>query len=120
MIKAFCMYRLKDGVSRDDYARWSREVDQQIVPRLEGVIRFETYDIHMLDDSGLSQADGPLFDYVDDIELEDWETYKKSLQSPAGAEVVRQWLTFADESSVHIILGHRIVAGIDVLSDVTA
>lgn len=119
MVKVFCMYRLKDGVTREDYERWSREVDQQIIPRLDGCTRFETYAIDAADDSineGNRQA---AYDYIDDIEVESWEAWQASLTGPAGAEVVRQWLTYADLDSVTIVYGHRVVGGIEVLEGVS-
>jgi hypothetical protein len=114
MVKVFVMYRLKDGVNSEDYAKWSREIDQQIIPRLRGVIRFETYAIDAADQV-ISAEKTARYQYIDDIEVEDWDIWQASLSTPAAAEVVRQWLEFADESTIHIVYGHRIIGGIDVL-----
>ena len=40
MIKVFVMYKLKPGVSLEDYWKWSIEVDQKITPFQPGVYRF--------------------------------------------------------------------------------
>ena len=41
MHKIFVMYKLKSGVSLDQYKAWLNEIDQPITPCQPGMIRFE-------------------------------------------------------------------------------
>ena len=63
MHKIFVMYRLKGGVTMEQYKTWSREIDQRITPGQPGMIRFEVYAIE-----GAEKGD-PFVQVVEDIAL---------------------------------------------------
>jgi hypothetical protein len=101
--KVFVMYRLRDGVTIDQYAEWSRTVDQQTTPRQPAVVRFEPYRIE-----GAEHGEPP-FAIVEDIEVESWEQWMKTVENEAMERVVSDWTKLADEASAVHIYGSRIV-----------
>jgi len=102
MIKVFVMYKLKSGVSIEDYWKWSIELDQKITPFQPGVYRFEVYAIE-----GAETGESP-YQIVESIEVESFEQWQKVLKSEAMKEVVTTWPNYADESTTKLIYGNKI------------
>lgn len=103
MQKVFVMYKLRPGVSLEDYTRWSREVDQAITPSQKGCIRFEVYAIE-----GEENGGEPQYQIVEDIEVESWDTWQKTLKGEGMAVVAEGFPEYADESTVQLIYGSRV------------
>jgi hypothetical protein len=101
--KIFVMYNLREGVTLEDYKKWSREVDQQITPRQAPVNRFETYEIKGADPGE------PKFTIVEDIEVESWEAWNAAVEGEGMKRIVADWPTLADESSAMTLYGARIL-----------
>ena len=101
--KIFVMYNLREGVTLDDYKKWSREVDQQITPRQAQVNRFETYEIKGADPGE------PKFTIVEDIEVESWEAWNAAVEGEGMKRIGADWPTLADESSAMTLYGARIL-----------
>lgn len=104
MHKVFVMYRLRPGVTMDEYVRWSSEVDQRITPSQRGCIRFEVYAI-----DGSEDGSEPAYQIVEDIEVESWEVWQQTLQGEGMAVVANDFPKYADESTVQLIYGHRVL-----------
>ena len=102
MQKIFLMYNLKKGVSMEDYKKWSREVDQQITPKQEGVNKFEVYEI-----KGAEKGTPPC-QIAEDIDVESWEKWQEVLKSKGMERVVREWNRYGDASTVVSIWGNKI------------
>jgi hypothetical protein len=107
MQKVFVMYKLKEGVSLDDYIKWSQEVDQRITPGQPGMIRFEVYAIEGQDGSG-----EPVYHIVEDQEVTSWEEWEKTVAGDGMAYIRETFSLFADESTVTTIYGSRIVSSL--------
>jgi len=104
MHKIFVMYRLKKGVTMDQYKQWSKEIDQRITPGQPGMIRFEVYEI-----KGADKGE-PFVEVVEDIEVEDYDAWMKTCTERGMAYVQETVARLIDESTLKIIYGKRIVA----------
>lgn len=102
MIKVFVMYKLKMGVSLEDYWKWSIELDQKITPFQPGVYRYEVFTIE-----GAKKGESP-YQIVEEIEIESFEQWQEVVNSEAMKEVVKTWQNYADESSVKTIYGKKV------------
>jgi hypothetical protein len=106
MQKVFVMYRLKDGVSMDQYKAWSREIDQRITPGQPGMIRFEVYAIE-----GAEKGE-PFVQVVEDIEVEDAREWFATANKPGMAYVQETIAGLVDFSTLQVIYGSRIVSAL--------
>lgn len=106
MQKIFVTYNLKPGVTLEQYTKWSHEVDQRITPGEKGVIRFEVYVIE-----GVISGK-QTYQIIEDIEVEDYQTWEKSMNGP-GMDYVRETFpVFADADSMNMVYGSKIVAAL--------
>jgi hypothetical protein len=104
MHKIFVMYKLKPGVTMEQYKQWSKEVDQRITPGQPGMIRFEVYEI-----KGAEKGE-PSFQVVEDAEVEDFDAWLETCRKPGMAYVQETVAKLIDESTLQVIYGERIVA----------
>jgi hypothetical protein len=102
MQKVFVMYKLKPGVTLEQYREWSVTLDQVITPFQPGVVRFEVYAIQ-----GALEGEPP-YTIVEDVEVDDWETWVKVTQSEGMKRVAETWGDYGDESTLVMIHGEKI------------
>jgi hypothetical protein len=102
MEKVFVMYKLKPGVTIEEYRKWSISLDQKVTPFQPGVHRFEVYEI-----AG-SDKGAPAYQIVEDIDVESWETWQKVTASEGMKEVMKTWGKYGDESTIMAIYGKKI------------
>ena len=102
MKKVFVMYRLKPGVSVEEYRKWSISLDQKVTPFQHGVYRFEVYEI-----KGAEKGESPYM-VVEDIDVDSWEAWQKVVESDEMKEVVKTWSDYGDESTLVTIYGEKI------------
>lgn len=103
MKKVFVSYRLKPGVSLDQYESWSKEIDQRITPGQSGIIRFEVYRIE-----GTDKGE-PFCQVVEDIEVESFEKFTETVNGPGMAYVIETIGNYVDMSSMQTVYGSKIV-----------
>lgn len=103
MQKVFVSYKLKPGITPDQYAAWSREVDQRITPGQKGVIRFEVYRIE-----GADKGE-PFCQIVEDIEVESFEAFTETVKGEGMAYIMETIGKYVDESTVQTVYGSKIV-----------
>lgn len=104
MHKIFVMYKLKKGVTIEQYKQWSREIDQRITPGQPGMIRFEVYEI-----LGAEKGE-PFVQVVEDIEVDDFHAWIETCKKPGMAYVQETIAKLIDDSTLQVIYGTRIVA----------
>lgn len=104
MHKMFVMYKLKKGITIDQYKQWSREIDQRITPGQPGMIRFEVYEI-----KGAEKGE-PFVQVVEDIEVEDFDAWLETCKKPGMAYVQETIAELIDESTLQVIYGTRIIS----------
>jgi REDY-like protein HapK len=96
-MRVFITYKLRMGVSRDRYRRWSREVDQVVASRQPGVLSYAVYEV-----GGTAKGEAP-YDVVEDIEVESREAWDKVNGYPEMQPVVKEWLDLCDPDSVSVV-----------------
>lgn len=102
MMKVFISYRLAEGVSFEDYEKWSIEHDQPTASSLPGVNRYEIYKIE-------GSADGePYCDIFEDIEVDDWSSWVNVSKYPIMQNVLAGFEKLGDLSDVKVIYGSPI------------
>ena len=102
MQKVFVMYKLKPGVTMEQYKKFSAETDRPITPHQPGVISFKVYEI-----KGRDKGGSP-FDIVEDVDVESWDAWNKCVASEGMKKVVEEWGKVGDESSMTMIYGDEI------------
>lgn len=95
-------YRLKQGVSRDEYRAWSREVDRPALLRQPGIRSFEAYEV------GNAQDAEPTADFVEVIEADSWQAWVAVENDPGMKDVADKFWSMCDAASERILHGHRI------------
>lgn len=102
MDRIIALYRLKEGVTMEEYRKYSLEIDQPITSVQPGVRRFEVYAV-------TASGEGPLnFDIMENIEVDSWEAWQEVTKSEPMKKVVTNWPRYCDESSVLLIRGDKI------------
>ena len=98
MERVFCHYKLKPGVTREQYLRFSRELDQVITAHRPGVLRFE---VHMIEKEYVGE-DGrdPSVEIVETIDVAGWEAWLAVMASDEMAPVRAGFAEVADGDSV--------------------
>ena len=102
MQKVFVMYKLKPGVSMEDYKKWSVSLDQKVTPFQPGCNRFEVYEIQ-----GAEEGESP-YQIVEDIDVDSWEAWQKVVNGEGMKEVVKTWGDYGDESTLKVIYGRKV------------
>lgn len=103
MQKVFVSYKLKPGVSMEQYLAWSSAIDQRITPGQKGVIRFEVYRIE-----GAENGE-PFCQIVEDIEVESYEAFAATVAGPGMAYVIETIGELVDTSTIQTVYGCKIV-----------
>jgi hypothetical protein len=102
MVKVFITYKLRPGVSREEYAAWSRRVDQPMATKQPGVFRYEIYQVV----NGTDAEDW--CDVMEVIEAESWDAWKKVNTYPDMLEAVEEWRQISIPESVRVVYGTQI------------
>lgn len=102
MVNVFITYKLRPGVTREEYAEWSRRVDQPMARRQPGVRGYEIFRV----DNGTEGEDW--CDVMEVIEAESWEAWKKVNTYPEMLEAVEEWRQISVPESVRVVYGTKI------------
>ncbi|MGA2763086.1 MAG: hypothetical protein ABSG17_06945 [Spirochaetia bacterium] len=102
MQRLFITYRLKAGARMQDFWKFSREIDQPLVKRQEGVHGFEVFEITA------SDKGKPDVDIVESILVDSYEkwveiTGRDDMKNNSG-----NWGKVGDETSVRVLIGKKI------------
>src|SRR3989337_86851 len=98
--KVIISYRLREGRTREEYYKWSRELDQPVASRQPGVLGYEIYDI-----TGSGTDEEPWCDIIEVIEAESWEAWAKVNSYEEMHPVVESWRKLCIPESVRVIYG---------------
>ena len=101
MIRIFIMYNLNNGISLDDYKKWSSEIDRKIVMSQPGILSFDVHTIK----GGLGKQP---YQIVEIIEADSWEDWLKALETPEMIEGHKQWQRYCDEASLVVLYGEKL------------
>ncbi len=98
------MYRLREGVTADDYVRWSQETDQQITPGLEPIRRFQVLSVT----ETIEGADNGTFDVIEVIEVTSADAWKEGNASEYMAQIQEEWPRYADPGTAIVVAATEI------------
>jgi len=101
-VTVWITYKIKEGVSREEYRRWSRESDQPAASSQPGIRSYEIYEVQSPEE-GESPAD-----IVEVIVADSWEAWLAVDQAPEMKEVVEQFWQICQPDSVRELYGQRI------------
>jgi len=101
--KVIVFYKLKPGVTLDQYREWSLQVDQRLTPAQPAVNRFEPYVVVG------GEGGGEQYTVFEDLDVESWDAWQKILETEAMKPVVEGFPGVADPSTVVVIYGNRII-----------
>jgi hypothetical protein len=102
MQKVFVMYKLKPGVSMEEYKAWSRRVDQVITPHQPGAKQFQVFEI-----KGADKGTSP-YQVVESIDVAGWDAWQTCLIGPGMKDVVKEWDNYGDSSTLVTLYGDEI------------
>jgi hypothetical protein len=97
MTMVIITYDLAEGITRAEYAEWSREVDQVIAARQPGIRRYEVFAV---DGAGVGEVN---CDVVEVIEADSVEAWEKVNQYPEMKPVYEGFLKLCDPDSVRLL-----------------
>ena len=85
-MKCFVLFRLKPGVTPEQYDEWFREVN---VPANDTLTTTRNYRVWRV--SGVMEGE-PSFEYLEEMELDDREAFEADIEaSPAMAQMLEDW-----------------------------
>lgn len=102
MEKVFVLYKLKPGVSIEQYRNWSVNLDQKVTPFQPGVHRFEVYEI-----KGAEIGESP-YRIIEDVDVDSWDEWQKVMASDAMKEILETWDNYGDRSTIIALYGKKI------------
>jgi hypothetical protein len=97
MTMVIITYNLAEGVTREQYANWSREVDQAVGSRQPGIRRYEVFAV---DGAGVGEVN---CDVVEVIEADSVEAWEKVNEYPEMKPVYEGFLELCDPASVRLL-----------------
>jgi len=103
MAHVFVTYKLRSGVTLEQYMDWSRTTDQRITPTQPGIRGFSVYAI-----DGAEDGEEPWCQIVEVIDVESIESFKAAVEGVGMKQIVADFPTLADTATAKTIYGQRI------------
>jgi hypothetical protein len=101
-VRIFVLYRLKDGVSFDDYRQWSLEADQPTLRRNGNVAEFKVFA------TAPAETSHETYSVVETIEIDSEEAWKAVTESTAVKALGPAFDRLVDPASLCILHGEEI------------
>ena len=101
-MKIFVLYRLKDGVSFDEYRRWSLEADQPTLRAFEEITQFSVHATTATEESTET------YTVVETIEIDSAQAWTAVTNSPDLKALGPAFERFVDPTSLCILHGEEI------------
>ncbi len=89
----FVMSKLRPGVRSEDYEKFVREIDYPTTQKNKDIFTF--YKVYKI--TGTFDGSPSPYDYAEHIVITDVEKYKKLLESPDCAELLKEWSKYIGE-----------------------
>jgi hypothetical protein len=100
MVTVFITYRLKPGVTREEYDAWSVNIDQPTASRQPGVHRYEIF--------AVDEGDETSWDYVEVIDADSREAWEKVNGYPEMQPVAARFFELCDRDSVRVVYSRKV------------
>jgi len=101
-ITVLITYRIREGVSRKKYRKWSRTRDQPMASKQPGIRRYEIFEAE-----GAEEGE-PWTDIVEWIEADSWEAWLEVDRQPEMKDVYQEFLDISEPGTVQTIYTRRI------------
>ena len=96
------MYKLKSGVTMEDFLKFSKEIDRPTVLDQEGVHGFEVYTIVSEDNEKQE------YDVVENILVDSFAKWVEIGKTEPMLNNAKVWNRYGDENSIKILIGNRV------------
>ncbi len=116
MERVFNMYRLKAGVSIEEYIKFSQDLDQVVTAHRPGVLSFEAHiiagsaegsEVAIGADPTALSSNVP-YHVIETIDVANWAAWMRVVASDEMAPVRDAWELVADSTTTRMILGRPI------------
>lgn len=105
-------YDLADGITREEFRRWSSEIDQPTVLKLPGINRYDIFEVDRVEEGG------PMPDIIDVIEAESLDAWLAADGHPSMTEIVSDFFErICKEGSIRTYYTTKIEPQADVASE---
>jgi hypothetical protein len=85
-VKCFVHFRLKPGVTPEQYEEWFRTSNVPVVSRLRTISSYRVWRV-----AGTMDGE-PVFQYLEEMELDDREAFEREIEAePAMAAMLEGW-----------------------------
>ena len=101
-MKLFLLYRLREGIDPERYREWSLSRDQPTLKGCEGISDYRVFSV--ADPEGRSP-----YTVVEQVEVADWETWKRVTSSGPMVAVGEDFQELVDTGSVITLRGEEIL-----------
>jgi hypothetical protein len=91
MASVFFLTKLKAGASPTEYEKWVRDYDYPTAKQLGSI---KSYRVHRIEGALLSDKQ---YDYIEQLEVTDIDSYKRDIDSPVAKELLAQWQRYIGE-----------------------
>jgi hypothetical protein len=102
MQRVFITYRLKAGARMQEYWKFSKEIDQPLVKRQEGIHGFEVFEI-----TG-SDKGTPDFDIIESILVDSYEKWIEITKREDMKNNGANWGKVGDESTLKVLVAKKV------------
>jgi hypothetical protein len=91
-VKLLLLYKLREGVTRDEYRKWSLERDQPTLTGCAGISAYQVYEV---------APDGAAaYDVVEYVEVDDADTWKTVTTTGPMVPIGEDFARLVDNSTV--------------------
>ena len=101
-MKIFMIYKLREGITKEEYRSWSRERDQPTLKGCKGINEYRVFDVEGVDGPGS-------FQIVEYVNVENWDIWKQVTTTGPMVPIGEDFARLVDVDSVVAIRGEEIV-----------
>jgi hypothetical protein len=101
-MKLFLFYRLREGVTPEEYREWSLTRDQPTLKGCEGIAEYRVFAV--ADPDGKSS-----YSVMEHVDVSDWDTWKRVTSAGPMAPIGEDFQRLVDTDSVVTLRGEEIL-----------
>jgi hypothetical protein len=101
-VKLFLFYRLRDGVTPEEYREWSSGRDQPTLKGCEGINAYRVFEVE--------DPDGKTgYQVMEHVDVEDWQTWKTVTSTGPMVPIGEDFQRLVDVDTVVTLRGEEII-----------
>jgi hypothetical protein len=101
-MKLFLFYRLREGITPEEYREWSLTRDQPTLKGCEGIAEYRVFAVE--DPDGKSS-----YAVMEHVDVSDWDTWKRVTSTGPMVSVGEDFQRLVDTTSVVTLRGEEIL-----------